>query len=166
MVKRILRLRHNIAPNEEDDFIIVDQESISATADAAGNIIKLFGLIAASISLIVGGIGIMNIMLVSVTERTTEIGLRMALGATPALIELQFLSEAAVLCGIGGLLGITAGMMTLWFISNYTILPSVFEFLPPLVALLVTIFLGIFFGLYPAHRASQLDPIDALTRRK
>ena len=81
-VKRILRFRHNIHPNEEDDFLILDQESIAKTASAAGNVIKLFGLIAASISLLVGGIGIMNIMLVSVQERKQEIGLRIALGAT------------------------------------------------------------------------------------
>lgn len=164
--KRILRLRHNIAPNEEDDFIILDQESIASTANSAGNIIKLFGLVAASISLLVGGIGIMNIMLVSVTERTQEIGLRMAIGATPALIQIQFLTEAAVLCGIGGILGVMLGITLQWFISTHTILPSVFEALPPLLSLFVTILIGIFFGLYPAYRASQLNPIDALTRRK
>lgn len=165
-VKRILRLRHNIAPSEEDDFLILDQESIAETANAAGNIIKMFGLVAASISLLVGGIGIMNIMLVSVTERTQEIGLRMALGATRAVVQFQFLCESAILCTLGGLCGVVTGLIVQYLVSHYTILPSMLEFLPPLVSLLITILIGIFFGFYPARRASQLNPIDALTRRK
>jgi ABC-type antimicrobial peptide transport system, permease component len=103
-VKRILRFRHNIEPNEEDDFILLDQESIAKTASAAGNIIKLFGLIASCISLLVGGIGIMNIMLFSVQERKQEIGLRIALGATQANVQTQFLFESASLCAVGGFL--------------------------------------------------------------
>lgn len=163
--KRILRLRHNIRSNEEDDFMILDQETIAETANAAGNIIKLFGLLAASISLLVGGIGIMNIMLVSVTERTKEIGLRIAIGATRTSVQLQFLIESALLCAFGGLLGITTGLIAQWFIRIYTILPSITEFLPAIISFIVTILLGIFFGFYPALRASRLNPIDALTRR-
>lgn len=165
MIKRILRFRHNIQANEEDDFIILDQESIAQTASSAGNIIKLFGLIAASISLLVGGIGIMNIMLVSVQERKQEIGLRIALGATQTIVQLQFLTESATLCAVGGIFGITLGVLGQLFISRYTILPSVIEVLPPIISLIVTIGIGVFFGYYPARKASSLNPIDALLER-
>lgn len=164
-VKRILRLRHNIAHNEEDDFLLLDQESIAKTAAAAGNIIKLFGLIASCISLLVGGIGIMNIMLVSVQERTKEIGLRIALGATQSQVQNQFLFESATLCAVGGFLGLLLGFMGQILIKMYTPLPSIIEIEPPLVSLLITIVIGIFFGYYPAKKASLLNPIDALLER-
>jgi putative ABC transport system permease protein len=164
-IKRILRFRHHIEPNEEDDFILLDQESIAKTASAAGNIIKLFGLIASCISLLVGGIGIMNIMLVSVQERTREIGLRIALGATQRNVQIQFLCESAALCTVGGLCGLLLGLLGQIFIKNYTSLPSIIEIIPPIVSLLVTIAIGIFFGYYPAKKASLLNPIDALLER-
>jgi putative ABC transport system permease protein len=161
-VKRILRLRHSIEPGEEDDFLILDQESIAKTASAAGNIIKMFGLIAASISLLVGGIGIMNIMLVSVQERKQEIGLRIALGATQRDMQLQFLFESATLCATGGILGVMLGLIGQLCIKTFTVLPSVIEFLPPAASLLITVGIGVFFGYYPARKASLLDPIKAL----
>jgi len=125
----------------------------------------MFGLIAASISLLVGGIGIMNIMLVSVQERKKEIGLRIALGATQLTVQLQFLFESATLCAIGGLFGVVLGLLGQLSISRFTILPSVIEFLPPFVSLLITIGIGVFFGYYPARKASLLNPIDALLER-
>lgn len=164
-VKRILRFRHSIHDQDEDDFIILDQESIAQTAQAAGYIVKLFGLIAASISLIVGGIGIMNIMLVSVQERTQEIGLRIALGATHTVVQLQFLCESILLCSLGGILGIIIGIIGQIFIRSYTMLPSVTEFFPALIALMATLVIGLFFGYYPARKASLLNPIDALLER-
>jgi putative ABC transport system permease protein len=165
IIKRVLRLRHSIEPGEEDDFLILDQESIAKTASSAGNIIKMFGLIAASISLLVGGIGIMNIMLVSVQERKKEIGLRIALGATQLTVQLQFLFESATLCAIGGLFGVVLGLLGQLGISRFTILPSVIEIVPPFVSLLITIGIGVFFGYYPARKASLLNPIDALLER-
>jgi putative ABC transport system permease protein len=165
VVKRILRQRHNIGYNEEDDFLLLDQESIIKTAAAAGNIIKLFGLIASCISLLVGGIGIMNIMLVSVQERTKEIGLRIALGATRAQVQMQFLCESATLCTVGGFFGLILGFMGQLLIKTYTTLPSIIELTPPLISLLITIVIGIFFGYYPAKKASILNPIDALLER-
>lgn len=164
-IKRILRFNHKIGLNEPDDFLILDQESIAETASKAGNVIKLFGLIAASISLLVGGIGIMNIMLVSVQERIQEIGLRIAIGATKKLVTLQFLYESASLCAFGGVLGIIIGLLGQWIVSSYTVLPSVIEVMPPIIALLVTITIGLFFGYYPARKASELNPIDALLER-
>jgi len=164
-IKRILRFRHNIEHGEEDDFTIFDQESISQAAEDAARVIKLFGLIAASISLIVGGIGVMNIMLVSVQERTREIGIRMAIGATQWVVQLQFLIEAIVLCALGGIIGIGLGLLGMFFISNFTQLPGIIEITPLVASFLVTIIIGIFFGYYPARKASLLNPIDALLER-
>lgn len=164
-IKRILRFRHNIQPGEEDDFTIFDQEEIINTAQKAASVIKLFGLIAASISLLVSGIGIMNIMLVSVQEHTKEIGLRIAIGATQHSIQAQFLIEAIVLCAIGGLIGIAIGLLGQWAVITFTHLISIFEFVPLFVSFLITILIGIFFGFYPAYKASLLNPIDALLER-
>jgi len=164
-IKRILRLRHNIEPGEEDDFTIFDQESISEAAEQASGVIKLFGLIAASISLLVGGIGVMNIMLVSVQERTKEIGIRLAIGATQGIIQLQFLLEAIVLAGLGGIIGIILGLLGQFLLVHFTKLPSIVEIGPLIASFLVTLIIGIFFGYYPARQASQLNPIDALLER-
>jgi len=164
-IKRILRFRHNIEHDEEDDFTIFDQESIAQAAEDAARVIKLFGLIAASISLIVGGIGVMNIMLVSVQERTREIGIRMAIGATQGIVQLQFLIEAIVLCALGGLIGIALGLIGMFFISNFTQLPGIIEIAPLITSFILTIIIGVFFGYYPARKASLLNPIDALLER-
>jgi putative ABC transport system permease protein len=164
-IRRILRMRHNIEEQEDDDFTFLDQESITRAAQSAASVIKLFGLIAASISLLVGGIGIMNIMLVSVKERTQEIGLRIALGSTKAIVQLQFLFEAIALCGIGGIIGIVLGLIGQQVISTFTNLPSILEIMPLFVSFLVTIVIGIIFGFFPARQASLLNPIDALLER-
>jgi len=164
-IKRILRLRHNIEHGEEDDFTIFDQESITESAEQASGVIKLFGLIAASISLLVGGIGVMNIMLVSVQERTREIGIRLAIGATQGIIQLQFLFEAIVLSGFGGFMGIILGLIGQFLIGHFTNLPNIVELGPLITSFLVTLVIGIFFGYYPARQASLLNPIDALLER-
>lgn len=164
-IRRILRLRHNLEIGDDDDFTIFDEETIAKSAQEASYVIKLFGLLAASISLIVGGIGVMNIMLVSVNERMQEIGLRMALGATPLLVQAQFLIESIALCTIGGFMGIFLGLVGIWIIGYATTLPSIIEILPLLLSFFVTILTGIFFGYYPARLAALLNPIDALTER-
>lgn len=161
-VRRILRYLHNIKPGDEDDFMIFDQQSVSNTAEQAASTIKLFGLIAASISLLVGGIGVMNIMLVSVKERTKEIGIRLALGATQGIVQRQFLIEATTLSAFGGFMGIILGIIAHYFVSKATNLPGTIELLPLLVSFLVTMLVGIFFGFYPARKASLLNPVDAL----
>lgn len=165
MVKRTLRLRHGIGQGETDDFTIFDQESIAAAAQEASRVLKFFGLIAASISLLVGGIGVMNIMLVSVKERTREIGVRLALGATQTLVRNQFLVEAITLCSFGGIVGIILGIIAQHAVSELAGLPEVLELTPLFLALITTILIGIFFGYYPARKASLLNPVDALVER-
>lgn len=162
MIMRTLRYRHGIKRDEQDDFTIFDQQSLATSAEAASGILQLFGLIAASISLLVGGIGIMNIMLVSVQERTQEIGVRLAVGATQSDIQLQFLLESLVLCGIGGVLGIIVGIGGMLSVSALSNLPSVLELEPLLLSFLITILVGICFGYYPAKKAAALNPVQAL----
>jgi putative ABC transport system permease protein len=164
-IRRILRYLHGIKPGDEDDFMIFDQQSLSDTAQQAASTIKLFGLIAASISLLVGGIGVMNIMLVSVKERTKEIGIRLALGATQGIVQRQFLIEATTLSAFGGIMGIILGIIAQYFVSKATSLPGTIELLPLLLSFLVTMLVGIFFGYYPARKASLLNPVDALLEK-
>lgn len=164
-IRRILRFMHSIGPDDEDDFMIFDQQSVSDAAQQATNVIKLFGLIAASISLLVGGIGVMNIMLVSVKERTKEIGIRLALGATQGVIQRQFLIEAMTLSAFGGLMGILLGIGAQYLLSRATNLPGTIEIIPLIGSFLVTMLVGIFFGFYPAQKASLLDPVEALLEK-
>lgn len=164
-LKRILRFTHATRPDEEDPFVIFDQQTIEQVARDASAILKLFGLIAASISLIVGSIGVMNIMLVSVKERTREIGLRMAIGATQRAIRWQFLLESITLSLIGGMIGVGLGLIGQFAIGYGTNLAPVIELTPLLISLIVTALIGIFFGYYPARQASLLNPVDALLDR-
>jgi len=164
-LSNILRFTHYIRPDEELPFVIFDTQTLTQVARDAASVIRLFGLIAAAISLIVGSIGVMNIMLVSVKERTKEIGLRMAVGATRLLIAVQFLIESTALCFVGGLIGIAFGLLGQFAIGYGTSLSPVTEVAPFLISLLVTIFIGIFFGYYPARQASLLNPVDALLQR-
>lgn len=161
-VKRVLRFNHIIDADEPDDFTMFDQKSIAQSAQEASGIIKLFGLIAASISLLVGGIGVMNIMLVSVKERTKEIGINLALGATQRIIQLRFLIESVILSFFGGVLGVILGIILQNILSYLTGLPGVLEIIPLILSFLVTVLIGIFFGYYPAKQASLLNPVDAL----
>ncbi|MBN2266947.1 MAG: ABC transporter permease [Candidatus Babeliaceae bacterium] len=164
-IARTLRQTHEIEPGGEDDFTIFDQQSIAQSAETASEIIQLFGLLAASISLLVGGIGIMNIMLVSVYERTREIGIRLAIGATRRAIQAQFLIEALTLCLVGGIIGILTGIAAVKFLSTYTTIPGIIELKPLLVSLIITFLVGLFFGYFPARQASRLNPVDALYHR-
>jgi len=164
-IKNILRFSYGTKPGEEDKFTIFDQESIEEVARDAAGVIKLFGLIAAAISLLVGSIGVMNIMLVSVKERTKEIGLRMAIGATQGSIRRQFLIEAVTLCLFGGLIGVGLGLLAQIGIGKMANLPVVIETMPMVISLIVTVLIGVLFGYYPAHQASKLNPVDALLQR-
>lgn len=163
-----LRESHNITDPEKDDFFVITQVDLAGRLSSITSVLTIFLAAVAAISLIVGGIGIMNIMLVSVTERTKEIGLRKALGATYKNILTQFLLEAVMLTGIGGVTGILLGAFLSWAIStvitNFTSIAWTFSF-PVSAAILglgVSAGIGLIFGLYPARTAARKSPIDAL----
>jgi len=158
----LLRQRHNIRSGRDNDFTVRTQKEIADTATATTDVMNgLLGAIA-GVSLVVGGIGIMNIMLVSVTERTREIGTRMAVGAHGQDILTQFLIEAVALSAIGGVLGIILGVLASKLLSISKNWPSLISPGSILIAFLVSAAVGIFFGFYPARKAARLDPIDAL----
>ena len=161
-ISSILRERHHLARGADDDFSIMDMTEVTDTISKVSVVMTALLTAIASISLLVGGIGIMNIMLVSVTERTREIGLRMAVGAKRWDILMQFLVEAMVLSGIGGLLGVGLGAGAALILSYTAKWPVLISFPYMIVALAFSAAVGIFFGFYPAWRASKLDPIEAL----
>jgi putative ABC transport system permease protein len=161
-VTELLRQRHKIGVNREDDFIVRTQREISETATETSRVMTMLLGSIAGVSLLVGGIGIMNIMLVSVTERTREIGIRMSIGARGRDILLQFLTEAVTLSIVGGLIGIALGVGASQFISEKFGWPTLTSTDSILLAFAFSAVIGIFFGFYPARKAAQLDPIDAL----
>ena len=161
-IAQLLRQRHRIQPNQDDDFTVRNLTEMMSTREESANVMSLLLGAIASISLIVGGIGIMNIMLVSVTERTREIGIRMAVGAKGRDILLQFLTESLMLSLMGGLLGIGIGMLGTVILSHVTQWPTLFSPKAILLAFLFSGSVGVFFGFYPARKASLLNPIDAL----
>lgn len=161
-IEDLLRERHNLAPNQENDFTVQTQEDVAAAATETSRIMTVLLASIAGVSLFVGGIGIMNVMLVSVTERTKEVGLRLAVGARSPDVLLQFLIEAVVLCLIGGLGGILLGLITTEVIANYAGWPAIFSTEAMIIAVSVSALVGVFFGFYPAWKASRLDPIVAL----
>ncbi|HZC68754.1 MAG TPA: ABC transporter permease [Nitrospirales bacterium] len=161
-VKRILRQRHKLRPDQEDDFTVRNQLDTAKIQEGTSESMKLLLLAVASISLLVGGIGIMNILLVSVTERTREIGIRMAVGAKRRHILLQFLVEAVVLSAMGGLIGVGLGVAGAKAASNLAGWPTIISGDILLIAFGFSALVGIFFGLYPANKASRLNPIEAL----
>jgi putative ABC transport system permease protein len=161
-IARLMRQRHKLLANQPDDFNIRHPEdSLEAQKNASDTITLMLASIA-SVSLLVGGIGIMNIMLVSVTERTREIGVRMAVGATEEDVKKQFLIEAMVLSLLGGAFGIILGIVASVVIARSLEWRVVISPIAVIVAALVSIFVGIFFGYYPAQKAARLDPIEAL----
>ncbi len=161
-IKRLLRQRHRLAEDADDDFRMYNRAELAQTSEESARVFTwLLGSIA-SVSLLVGGIGIMNIMLVSVTERTREIGIRMALGARPRDILWQFLLEALVLSGVGGLVGILLGLGGAGAVARFSQLPVEVTPASVLIAFLFAGLVGVFFGLHPARKASRLRPIDAL----
>jgi len=161
-VENLLRIRHRIKNSDDDDFSVRNLAALMDTMMSTANTITmLLGCIAA-ISLLVGGIGIMNIMLVSVTERTREIGIRKALGATYNNILLQFLIESAVIGIIGGFLGVVLGIGASYAISAFAEWKTVISVPIIIVAVVFSVGIGVFFGIYPARKAALLDPIEAL----
>jgi putative ABC transport system permease protein len=161
-VERLLRERRNIARGQEDDFSVRDMRQLAQTV--AGTTAMLTGLLGAvaAVSLLVGGIGIMNIMLVSVTERTREIGIRLAIGALESQVLMQFLVEAVVLSLFGGLLGILLGLGLAWLATGGLQVPFMVDPMIVLVAFGFSALVGVVFGYFPARRAARLDPIEAL----
>lgn len=161
-VENILRVRHNIKNPELDDFNVRNMATIMATVEETTATMTLFLGAVAAISLVVGGIGIMNIMLVSVTERTREIGVRKALGATYRVIVMQFLIEAVVISLVGGAIGILVGIGASKLIGTLTSMKTVISMGPILLSFGFSMAIGLVFGLYPARKAAKLNPIDAL----
>lgn len=167
-IERTLRGLHNIDNPEKDDFNIVTQKSAMARVETVTSALTLFIGLVAAISLIVGGIGIMNIMLVAVTERTKEIGLRKAVGATEGDILEQFLLESAMLTGLGGIVGVITGVIASWatsfLLQRFAVLnwPFEFSFLSVILGLGVSTIIGIVFGIYPARTAAIKEPIESL----
>jgi putative ABC transport system permease protein len=161
-LKPLLRQRHRLGSDQDDDVRIYNRAELAETSEESARVFSwLLGSIA-SVSLLVGGIGIMNIMLVSVTERTREIGIRMALGARRRDILWQFLLEALVLSGLGGLIGVAAGVAGALAVAHFSQLPVSITAGSVAVALLFAGLVGVFFGLHPARKASRLRPIEAL----
>ncbi len=161
-ITSLLRQRHNIRPGSDDDFTVRNQQEIAETATATSKVMTLLLGAIASVSLVVGGIGIMNIMLVSVTERTREIGVRLAVGAHGRDILTQFLIEAVTLSAIGGVIGILLGLGTSRVLSVVAHWPTLISIPSIVAAFFVSAAVGIFFGFYPAREAARLDPIEAL----
>ena len=161
-INELLRQRHHIGRDRENDFTVRNLTQIMETAEQSTRVMTLLLGAIASVSLLVGGIGIMNIMLVSVTERTREIGIRMAVGAKTWDIRLQFIIEALTLSVVGGIVGIIIGISGSKLVSIMAGWPTIVSFLSILLAFSFSGLVGIFFGFYPAYKASLLNPIDAL----
>ena len=161
-LRQLLRERRKLADSDDDNFNIFDTQQLAETLNSTmGVLTNLLGAVAA-VSLLVGGIGIMNIMLVSVTERTREIGLRLAVGALEGEVLLQFLIEAVVLSALGGLVGVAIASLASYGGARLMDVPYVFDPMINLVALVFSAFIGMVFGYFPARRAAQMDPIEAL----
>jgi putative ABC transport system permease protein len=161
-IEALLRERRHITRLQDDDFSVLDMKEIAQTLTGTTRILTtLLGAVAA-VSLLVGGIGIMNIMLVSVTERTREIGIRLAIGALEREVLTQFLVEAVVLSSLGGLIGIALAMATSVLVANLLNVPFIFNGAIVAVAFLFSAAVGVIFGFFPARKAARLDPIDAL----
>ena len=161
-IRTFLRERHRIPPGQDDDFTVRDLNEIAEASKNASEVMMNLLLSVASVSLLVGGIGIMNIMLVSVTERTREIGVRLAVGARTGHILLQFLVEATALSLVGGAVGLVVGIAATQLIAHLAEWPTLLSAPAAAAAFLVSGAVGIFFGFYPARRAARMDPIAAL----
>ena len=158
----LLRQRHRLAPNQEDDFFVRNLTDVADAANQSSTIMTNLLASIAGVSLLVGGIGIMNIMLVSVTERTREIGIRMAIGARSGVIRRQFLIESITLSLVGGIIGVLFGIATSITISRTLEWPTLISPVSVIVAVVFSVVVGVTFGYYPARKAASLDPIEAL----
>ena len=161
-IERVLRREHGLAPGRDNDFTLLDRRQFLSTQQETTQILGFLLAGIAGVSLVVGGIGIMNIMLVTVTERTREIGIRKAIGATRGAILMQFLVESVILCLAGGLLGVLLGIATAWSLSRFAGWQTAVTADSLLLAFGFSAAVGLLFGLWPARRASRLDPIEAL----
>jgi putative ABC transport system permease protein len=161
-IERLMRERRHIADNEDDDFNVLDTRQIAETLSGTTRVMTMLLGAVAAVSLLVGGIGIMNIMLVSVTERTREIGIRLAIGALERDVLLQFLVEAVVLSAFGGLVGILVATLASIGLARVIQVPYLFNPQINVLAFLFSAAIGVLFGYFPAHRAARLDPIEAL----
>lgn len=164
-VRSILRQQRKLGSIEEDDFTIFSQDEIARASDQAQAALSLLLLIIASISLLVGGIGIMNIMLVTVSERTREIGIRLALGAQTYSILVQFVLEAVAICFFGGVIGVLLGIALAYAVASFLAWPVFISVSSIILGLGSSVCIGLFFGYYPARIASLLNPVDALAER-
>ncbi|HEV2601547.1 MAG TPA: ABC transporter permease [Candidatus Babeliales bacterium] len=165
-IKQILQTLHKKTPDIPDDFTILDHTALAKSTNKTSNMIRIFGFIAGLLALFVGGIGVMNIMLLSVRERTREIGIKLALGATQQMIQLQFLIEAIMLCLFGALFGVILGIIIQLVLSHTMHVPTKLEIYPIIIALWTTTLIGLFFGYQPAHQASLMNPADALLGKR
>jgi putative ABC transport system permease protein len=161
-IEKALRKRHQLLPSASNDFTTSTQLQVRETLNTVVNTITVLLSAVAAISLLVGGIGIMNIMLVSVTERTREIGIRMAVGATGIDVQFQLLLEAVVLSLLGGISGIILGLGTSYLVSNFAGFTTIVTIKSIIISFVVSTLIGIFFGWYPSRKAANLNPIDAL----
>lgn len=161
-IKEVLRERRHISANKDDDFSVMDMKEIASMMTGTTQILTMLLSAVAAVSLIVGGIGIMNIMLVSVTERTREIGIRLAIGALEREVMMQFLVEAVVLSSLGGIIGIVIALITALIVVQSMQVPFIFNPGIVSIAFLFSALVGIVFGYFPARKAANLNPIDAL----
>ena len=161
-LESLLRERRNIGEFEDDDFRVLDTRQIAEALTGTTRILTMLLGAVAAVSLLVGGIGIMNIMLVSVTERTREIGIRLAIGALEREVLLQFLIEAVVLSSLGGLIGIVLAAAASVFLAGLMSVPYIFDPAINLLSFAFSAAIGVMFGYFPAQRAARLDPIEAL----
>ena len=161
-IERLLRERRRLGPTDDNDFTVMDMQEVASTLTGTTRVLTALLAAVAAVSLLVGGIGIMNIMLVSVTERTREIGIRMAIGALEREVLTQFLVEAVVLSSFGGALGIMLASVTAFVGARALELPFMLDLRVVVLAFLFSAAVGIVFGFVPARRAAALNPIDAL----
>ncbi|MFI5371972.1 MAG: ABC transporter permease, partial [Candidatus Eisenbacteria bacterium] len=161
-IRAVLRVRRHLRADQSDNFAVLTEDSLTDIYNQLTGATYVVMLLISSIALMVGGIGVMNIMLVAVTERTREIGVRRAVGAPRATILLQFLVEAAMLTGLGGVIGIALGAGVAQIVRLASPLPAYTPLWVVFVAFGFSLVVGLFFGFYPAMRASRLDPVEAL----
>ena len=161
-IEKLLRERRNISEGEEDNFHIMDMKELAKMLTGTTKVLTALLSAVAAVSLLVGGIGIMNIMLVSVTERTREIGIRLAIGALEREVLMQFLVEAVALSSLGGIIGIILGLGASLALKGFLMIPFVFNSGIVILAFLFSAAVGVIFGYLPALKAARLDPIDAL----